>query len=174
MFFYSDGERESCMNRIFNHAKINNENLNSWCFHKWLRYTLRVAINRHFLRRKLYWPKDKYWTIWRASVPNCLCNNILLVLTWQTAFPTTFSLVGQRGLHSPLSPTTVTNTSRGVVRLSSLWTTLKPKTTSRNVYILHPCFPYFYLHNLGHTRKSATKEEHGLVIWDYVQPIMMH
>lgn len=51
----------------------------------------------------------------------------------------------------------VTNMSRGVVRLSSLWTTLKPKTT-RNVYILHPCFPYFYLHNWGHTWESAQQQ----------------
>lgn len=56
------------------------------------------------------------------------------------------------------SLTTVTNTSRGVVRLASLWTTLKPKTTPRNVYILHPCFPYFYLHNLGHTWESAQQQ----------------
>lgn len=60
------------------------------------------------------------------------------------------------------SPTTVTNASRGVLRPSSLWTTLKPKTTPWNVYILHPCFLNFYLHNLGHTRESATKEEAGL------------
>lgn len=63
------------------------------------------------------------------------------------------------------SPTTVTNTSRGVMKPSSLWTTLKPKTTPRNVYILHPCFLNFYLHNLGHTWESATKEGAGLQIF---------
>lgn len=53
---------------------------------------------------------------------------------------------------------TVTNTSRGVGRLSSPWTTLKPKTTSRNVYILRTCFPFFNLQYL-HTLKSALQQK---------------
>lgn len=77
-----------------------------------------------------------------------------------------FPSLGKKGLHSLLSPMTVTNTSRGVVRLSSPWTTLKPKTTPSNVYILHPCFPYFYLPQLRTYMEvsiATTKEEAGVV-----------
>lgn len=56
------------------------------------------------------------------------------------------------------SPTTVTNAGCGVVSLSSLWTALKPKTTARDVYILYPCFPYFYPRNWGHTWESAWQQ----------------